>query len=84
MTTHEPAFSRHPLLESIGRAFSSNYCRQEILSSGLWNAWRGRSRIARGLSVSIVPSAFAEVSRLGTLSVIVAIAAPRMHLPADE
>jgi hypothetical protein len=49
--THEAALSRHPLLKSIGRALPSNYYRQEILSSALWNAWSGkitdRSRFER-------------------------------------
>lgn len=39
---HEAALSRHPVLRSIGRALPSNYYRQEILSSALWNEWSGK------------------------------------------
>jgi alkylresorcinol/alkylpyrone synthase len=41
---HEAALSRHPQLKSIGRALPSNYNRQEILSSALWNARSGKVR----------------------------------------
>lgn len=54
----EAALSRHPLLKWIGRALPSNYYRQEILSSALWNAWSGKvtdrarfERIRRFVSV---------------------------------
>ena len=51
MTRHEATLSKHPVLRSIDRALPSNYYRQEILSSALWNAWGGqvtdRSRFER-------------------------------------
>ena len=56
------ALGGYPLLKSIGRALPSNYYPQEILSSALWSAWSGKVTDRSRLSVSIVLSAFADVT----------------------
>lgn len=39
---HQSPDTKYPVLRSIGRALPTNYYPQEILSTALWNEWRGK------------------------------------------